>query len=236
MNVPSTTKSSNFFGAGRNIWLQLALLAPRTQAAKPFWKWFLLCAASSSLSGCQRAAPPTRPALETQSAGVQEAAEHANDEKKLATLFPGALLKEKPLVLGKQTGALLRGATGLQLSGGESEWEAFEATKNGRGQGWALLSHAELPIGEMHLGLTTTRDFKITNVVAMERTNDEFSHFVAQFKGKNARQPFRAGRDLKLIAGYPPQFSQAVADTAHRGLWLLENSFGPPTSKGKGVR
>lgn len=195
--------------------------------------WFLLWGVTL-LGGCQRQSAPTQ--SNQAKAQTQESLEHAGDEKKLAALFPGAKFSEKPLILGKITGDSLRKETGLRLSGGENEWEAFEAVQNGRNRGWALLSHAELPIGEMHLGLTTNRDFKITNLVAMERTSDEFGQFVAQFKGKNARQPFQVGKDLKLIPGYPPQFSQAVADTARRGLWLLEHSFGAPKAKAREIK
>lgn len=80
----------------------------------------------------------------------------------------------------------------------------------------------------MHLGLTASRDFKITHVVAMEAVNAEFRRFVAQFGGKIARQPFQIGEDLKLVEGFSQEFSQVVASTSRRGLWLLQHSFGAP--------
>lgn len=198
--------------------------------------WFLLWGVTL-LGGCQKQSAPTPPTQSSQvKAQAQESLEHAGDEKKLAALFPGAKFSQKPLILSKVTGDSLRKETGLRLAGGENEWEAFEAVQNGRNRGWALLSHAELPIGEMHLGLTTSGDFKIKSVVAMERTSDEFRQFVAQFRGKNARQPFQVGKDLKPIPGYPPQFSQAVADTVRRGLWLLEHSFGASKATTKEIK
>ncbi len=175
----------------------------------------LCCVGSGMGSGCHRsgAVAPAPTAMGD---------DHRADEAQLARLFPGAKLKEVALPVSANSLRRLSARSGLKFSGAEGEWEAFEAIRGGHRVGLALLSHADLASNlEIHLGFAVDPRLRVLQTVGMERTNAGFKAFGRQFGGKDLRSPFQLGRDLKAVADYPPQFSQTLADTVHKGLFLL---------------
>lgn len=164
------------------------------------------------------AAPPTQSASPV-------ADDHKADEKQLAKLFPGAKLIEKPMPFDSKKLKQLGARSGTKFTGSETEWEIFEATKKGKTLGWVMLCHADLaPNVEIHIGFSATPQLKILQTIGLERTNEGFKLLVEQFRGKDPNSAFQIGKDLHEVADYPPQFSQAVASTVHRGLLMLSES------------
>lgn len=158
---------------------------------------------------------------------------HKADEAKLAALFPDAKLTEKSVPLNNQVLERLSAKSGKKFTGAEKEWEIFEATKNGKRVGLAMLAHADLSKSvEIHIGFSVNPQLQVVQTIGIERTNEGFKQLVRQFQGKSDNAPFQLGKNLKEVADYPPQFSQAVADTVHKGLVVLrEYSYSLHTDK-----
>lgn len=147
----------------------------------------------------------------------------------LAAFFPGATLSKKAFPMDADAASHLGKMGGVKFTGAEKEWEVYEASQNGARQGYAVMTHSDLPGGgDMHVAFAIDKSFKITKAKAVEAPEvAKMDAMLAQAVGKDHDAAFKVGKDFKASAGLAPGTAQIAVDALHRGVLILEENFNP---------
>jgi len=154
-------------------------------------------------------------------------ADDAADKAMIAGWFPGATVTKKPFPFDDDAASHLSADSGLKFSGHEADWGIYEAVKDGQRVGFAVMTHADIPGGEeMHVAFAVDKKFVITKTdIAKAPDEAKMTAFTAQFKGKKLADAWKVGKDLKATPGLPSATAQIAADTAKKGLAILDSNF-----------
>lgn len=156
-----------------------------------------------------------------------------NAPAELASFFPGAMLMRKSLPTIDEKVGRMGDDAGTPFTGDESEWEVYEATKDGKRIGMAMRTRTKLAGGEMmRVDFAVDPEMKLMNGNVFEGPDKERgSMFVHQMMGRGHANAFKVGQDLQSPAGMPEATAQSAADSVHKGLIMLETNF--PSMQGE---